>query len=64
MSEAQRKAKFFSLMRRFNQLGAMLDRSLDVGDATLSNAKSIVADMNRTQALIEEIIALERGIRS
>ena len=30
MTETQRKAKFFSPMRRFNQLGAMLDRSLAV----------------------------------
>ena len=73
MTDAKRKERFFTLMRRFVQLGAMLEKDFDMevfdpDDAEdvsrLASAEMIIAEMNKTRALIEEMMELEQALRS
>jgi hypothetical protein len=67
MSDADRKARFFSLMARFNQLGRLLPApdDLDTDDApAVAEAKVVIAEMNKTQSEMDALLELERLARA
>ena len=57
MTREERKAKFFALMERFVQLGAMIDDT-----AELDNVRLIVQEMEKVKALIDGMIEREEFI--
>ena len=66
VSEAKRKAKFFALMRRFNELGRLLPApdDLDPDDAAaVAESRLVIAEMNKTQAEMDRLLDLEAAAR-
>jgi hypothetical protein len=67
MSDADRKARFFSLMARFNQLGRLLPApdDPDTDDAAaVAEAKVVIAEMNKTQSEMDALLEQERLARA
>jgi hypothetical protein len=67
MSDADRKARFFSLMARFNQLGRLLPAPDDLGTddaAAVAEAKVVIAEMNKTQSEMDALLEQERLARA
>ena len=61
-----RKAKFFALMRRFNQLGCLLPAlgDLDADDmAAIAEAEMVIAEMNKTRAEMDAVLDQENAAR-
>jgi hypothetical protein len=56
MTDDQLKAKVFSLMARYCQLGRLLDEEgIEAGEpAALTSAKVVLAEMNKTKGEIDE----------
>jgi hypothetical protein len=58
-SSDKRKAKFFALMARYNQIGALLPDPDDFDPhdaAALSEAKVILAEMEKVKAELDEML--------
>jgi hypothetical protein len=67
MSDDERKAKFFALMARYNELGRLLPDpdDLDTDDvAAVTEAKAILAKMAKTQSEMDALLELERLARA
>jgi hypothetical protein len=58
MSDVDRKARVFSLMARFNQLGRLLPAPDDFdpdGATAVAEAQLVIAEMNETQAKMDAL---------
>ena len=63
MSSAERKAKFFALMRRFNQLGCLLPAPEDLDAAAIGRVELVIAEMNKTKAEMDRVLDQENAAR-
>ncbi|MGZ5935456.1 MAG: hypothetical protein ACXWLV_12220 [Rhizomicrobium sp.] len=66
-TSGERKAKFFALMKRFNQLGCLLPApdDLDTDDAAaVAEARVVIAEMNKTKSEMDALLELERLARA
>jgi hypothetical protein len=66
MSDANRKAQFFTLMRRFNELGCLLPAldDFDTDDAAaVAEAQLVIAEMNKTRSEMDRLIDQEAAAR-
>ena len=62
----ERKADFFAVMKRFNQLGTLLPKpdSLDPADAAaVAEAEMVLAEMRKVQAELDAMMQRERKLR-
>jgi hypothetical protein len=62
----ERKAQFFALAKRFNQLGSLLPDpdDLDTDDvAAMAEAQMVIAEMNKTRAEMDRLLNLEAVAR-
>ena len=60
----RRMAKFFALVKRYNQIGALLplEADLDTDDAAqVAEVRMILAEMNKTKAQMDALLERERG---
>ena len=66
MSSAERKAKFFALAKRYNQLGCLLPApgDLDADDvAAMVETQMVIAEMNKTKAEMDAVLDQEHAAR-
>ncbi len=67
MTSDERKARFFELMQRFNELGRLLPdpESFDASDAAVvAEVKVITAEMVATRAAIDAVLEAEHRARA
>ena len=62
-SSKRRKAQYFALMARYNELGRLLPAADDLSPndvAVLAEAKVVIAEMNKTQSEMDALLEAER----
>jgi hypothetical protein len=63
----RRMAKFFALVKRYNQIGALLpaEEDIDTDDAAqVAEVEVILAEMNKTKAQMDALLERERKAAS
>ena len=66
MSSAERKAQFFALVKRFDELGCLLPApgDLDTDDvAAVAEARLVIAEMNKTRSEMDAVLDQENAAR-
>jgi hypothetical protein len=66
LASKKRRAKFFALVKRLNELGLLLPApgDLDADDAAgLAEAQMVIAEMNKTRAEMDRVLDQENATR-